>query len=184
MPEIIKISVCRPATTCFHLLPEPRIHISQRLSIDLSTPRAREGLSGSPPLLPRGFRGFEGRRLFDDTGAQGAWRGRHVACRGVSRAASARLLRAGDGARHQYAPLLGGAGRRSVAAGRPLALRSQVHDKDWRNGCVSVGGLPIVIGLAGSPFTNRVEQAPLAVSRPLPMYDCGADILHPSARNS
>ena len=42
---------------------------------------------------------------------------RFDARRGVPPAAPARLLRPGDGARRQYAPLLGRAGRRSVAAG-------------------------------------------------------------------
>jgi len=48
---------------------------------------------------------------------------------------------------------------------QPLALGSQLRVENWRNGCVSVGCLPVVIGSAGSPFI--IGNAIVGLAQPL-----------------
>ena len=82
----------------------------------------------------RGFRRSAAGRLPDDAGAEGARRRRPHARRAMPRAASARLLRAGDGARRQHAPLLGRAGR-PICGARATARWNGCSGRRWRARC-------------------------------------------------
>ena len=89
-------------------------------------------------ILPGGLRRAQGRGVPPHGGSEGVWRGGPDARAGVARNAASRALRAGHGAVHQHAQLLGG--RRGRPRGAAATSRCEWILKEAAAGEVFAAG--------------------------------------------